>query len=541
VDTAKAFLPRQEESCGWISLHGLYLLMSFSISELSINKGAWRDILSAVALYQPRIKAKLRLESIKKKIFEKFESFFVEHSSVLAEKSNSDLMECTDWCEEARPLTTRCLSPGLRVSSDQRVPGSGSCSPQPPSTLHSPSLPSLGSPELVWPQGSPLTLARFTQLHREILAQAGSLGNDDLSLAIGDWRLDVVEENQLRLSVKSGYGASRKNSFLQPDFAAILRYSLVLGPDSVSLTINERSVHTGVISKILEKTEVEGSLSFLVQLISLRPCFGLFSPELVETVSQSLARDSVPDKLRNVFIDNKFIGTSSCGRTYAGTVRHQECHVLALDRVSDMCTKCQELSTLTINRSVLAQEQTGENVKDRGQKSVWQLATTSSDSCSFVCPQIQSFNTSLPHAFDGRAQASSIVSHRVEIANNLNVQVKLGEKIISKTFAEFQRSRQLGPLLDWVAGLRLCVGYPNSQLVEQAKYILDNQDRIGQDNKKLFKHLTVDEKFEFKMTSDEKSLTGSIRSVNCSGVAEASADICSNCRTLQEPMEFLSP
>ena len=84
------------------------------------------------------------------------------------------------------------------------------------------------------------------------------------------------------------------------------------------------------------------------------------------------------------------------------------------------------------------------------------------------------------------------------------------------------------------------MGYPNSLLVEQAKYILDNQDRIGQDNKKLFKHLTVDEVFEFKMTSDEQGLAGSIRSVNCSGVAEASADICSHCRTLQEPMEFLS-
>merc|ERR1719242_257492 len=103
-------------------------------------------------MYQPRIKAKLRLESIKTKIFEKFESFFVEHSSVLAEKSNIDLMECNEWSEgrsllttgEARPLTTRCPpSPPLRVSSDQRVPGSdsGPSSPQPPSTLHSPSLP----------------------------------------------------------------------------------------------------------------------------------------------------------------------------------------------------------------------------------------------------------------------------------------------------------------------------------------------------------------------------------------------------------------
>ena len=112
--------------------------------------------------------------------------------------------------------------------------------------------------------------------------------------------------------------------------------------------------------------------------------------------------------------------------------------------------------------------------------------------------------------------------------------------MISKTFPDFPKSRQLGPLLDWVAGLRLCVGYPNSQLVEQARFIMDNQDRIGQENKKLFKHLTVDESFDFKMIGEDKSLTGTIRSVSCTTVAETSADICSKCRTLQEPMEFLS-
>ena len=448
LDSARAFLPRGEAACGWISLHCLYLLMSFTISELNINKVAWRDILSAVALYQPKIQAKLRLQSIKTKLFEKFEVFFVEHSSVLAEKNSLGLMECEEWPQDqalssrelslsstelslpstelSLPVSHRCLELVARVSSDQRVPGSGPSSPQPPSTLHSPCLPAHASPEWTPAPSAghcPLTSARFTQLRKDILAQADSLGKEDNSLAIGDWRLDTVEEEQLKLSVRSGYGASRKNSFLHPDFAAILRYNLVLSPSSLSLSINERSVDSEVIATILAKTESEGSLSFLVQLISLRPCFGSFSPELVETVSQSIARDSVPDKFKSVFIDNKFIGTSSCGRTYAGTVRHQECRVLAVDRVSDTCSKCRGLASLPINRSLLAQEESQESVKDRGQKSVWELATTSKDSCSFVCPQVQSFNTSLPHAFDGRAQASTIVSHKVEIANNLNVQV----------------------------------------------------------------------------------------------------------------------
>ena len=233
-----------------------------------------------------------------------------------------------------------------------------------------------------------------------------------------------MEEHYLKLSVKSGYGASRKNSFLHPDFAAILRYCLVLTPSSAFLTINEKHVKSEVIKKILDRTEIEGTLSFLVQMISLRPCFGSFAPELVETVGQALTKEDVPDNLQHVFIDSNFIGSSSCGRTYAGTVRHHDCDVLAMDRVSDVCAHCRQLAGLTINRSLLSQEQGKEMVKEKGQKSVWQLATTSSDACNFVCPQVQSFNSSLPHAFDGRAQASTIVSHRVEISNDLDVQVR---------------------------------------------------------------------------------------------------------------------
>merc|ERR1719266_2451955 len=77
-----------------------------------------------------------------------------------------------------------------------------------------------------------------------------------------------------------------------------------------------------------------------------------------------------------------------------------------MDRVSDVCRKCQELSRLTINRSLLSQEE--EESSKSGQKSVWKLATTSSDCCCFICPQMQSFNTSLPHAFNGRAQSTCL-------------------------------------------------------------------------------------------------------------------------------------
>ena len=90
-----------------------------------------------------------------------------------------------------------------------------------------------------------------------------------------------------------------------------------------------------------------------------------------------------------------------------------------------------------------------------------------------------------------------------------------------------------------MAGLRLCVGYPNHQLVTQAQYILDNMDKVTQDTRKLFKHLTVDTKFDYKMSTGDQ-VSGSIRSARCLTVSEINSDICSQCRSLQEPMEFLS-
>ncbi len=56
---------------------------------------------------------------------------------------------------------------------------------------------------------------------------------------IGDWEL-VATEPCTHLTVRAGYGASRKLSFLHSDIAAILRYDLRILPDSCQLIINDR-------------------------------------------------------------------------------------------------------------------------------------------------------------------------------------------------------------------------------------------------------------------------------------------------------------
>ena len=144
------------------------------------------------------------------------------------------------------------------------------------------------------------------------------------------------------------------------------------------------------------------------------------------------------------------------------------------------------------------EEKAGSDGGKTGQRSVLQLATTSEDGCSFLCPQVQSFNfnTSLPHAFDGSSQATTIVNHRVEISNNLKGRVELSDRAVEQTFPEFQKDRQLVPLLDWVAGLRLCVGYPNMQLVKQATFIIKHMDRLKPELKKLLPKSVVKTDYE---------------------------------------------
>ena len=79
-------------------------------------------------------------------------------------------------------------------------------------------------------------------------------------------------EQGTRLRARPGYGASRKISFLCPDNAAILSYSLSLQPlGHVSLILNDSPVPGNIMAALLEQEQREGTLSFLYQLISLRP------------------------------------------------------------------------------------------------------------------------------------------------------------------------------------------------------------------------------------------------------------------------------
>ena len=115
---------------------------------------------------------------------------------------------------------------------------------------------------------------------------------------------------------------------------------------------------------------------------------------------------------------------------------------------------------------------------------------------------------------------------------------------------------QVGPLLDWVASLRLCIGYPDSLLVERARYLTLKKHLLPPETRKFFDYILVDEVFEWKkMNSSEKSpnLTekssnsaekssnsvGTLRTPSCRYVAGDFADICDQCRLLQEPLEFL--
>ena len=58
------------------------------------------------------------------------------------------------------------------------------------------------------------------------------------------------------------------------------------------------------------------------------------------------------------------------------------------------------------------------------QQSVWKVESSSLEGCTFLCPQLQSYNTSLPHQFMSTSQASSVVEHRVYIGSKLDLKVK---------------------------------------------------------------------------------------------------------------------
>jgi hypothetical protein len=80
--------------------------------------------------------------------------------------------------------------------------------------------------------------AGWLQDYLRIDASNAVLGGE-IGGTIGDWELMAVAPCT-ELSVRAGYGASRKISFLHPDIAAIPRYDLRIYSDSCQLLINDR-------------------------------------------------------------------------------------------------------------------------------------------------------------------------------------------------------------------------------------------------------------------------------------------------------------
>lgn len=100
--------------------------------------------------------------------------------------------------------------------------------------------------------------------------------------------------------------------------------------------------------------------------------------------------------------------------------------------------------------------------------------------------------------------------------------------------------------MDWVASLRICIGYPDALLVERARYLNLKKHLLPPETRKFFDYIVVDEVFEWKrMSSADKSSAsvstnvGTMRTPSCRFVAGDFADICEGCRLLQEPLEFL--
>ena len=88
--------------------------------------------------------------------------------------------------------------------------------------------------------------------------------------------------------------------------------------------------------------------------------------------------------------------------------------------------------------------------------------------------------------------------------------------------------------------MRMCVGYPDEILVTEAKYLMQNKPALPQEIKKFFQYICVDEEFSGKMNSNNYvALNGTMRATSCRYVASDHADICDQCRLLQEPLNFL--
>ena len=168
----------------------------------------------------------------------------------------------------------------------------------------------------------------------------------------------------------------------------------------------------------------------------------------------------------------------------------------------------------------------------------------------------------MPHQFVNTSQATTIVEHRCHISNNLDATISLnGKPIKGRTFSEFENDKQVGPLLDWVASLRFCIGYPDISLVENARYLQQKKIFLPPQIAKLLNFIKIDENFTTRrnypipssnqttnisseantaiIQKTQEEFIGTLRTPSCRYVAGDFSDICDQCRLLQEPLEFL--
>ncbi|XP_059090175.1 uncharacterized protein LOC131885977 [Tigriopus californicus] len=603
------FLNDGGDNFAYISIDGLLVLMNLDgdISRAGdYNRLIWKNLLEAIGMESPKLRVHIKMTEFKRDLIQTLLTKFINflENAKAIENRGEDFVEIVDLVTEAeeteeedeemaalikRPRLSsgssshsneggakrRRLSDSSGILAEDLEPGEaeyinkllqhsgiGAGASTAPRALgtRSPSSNSEMSDQGVGESpNEPLSARDYFTLKESTNANL-------TKNMIGDWHVVQCDEAIMRFVVEPGNGASRKMSFIHPDVSAILRYELTLKPSVVPhLLINHLSVSPKIIQKHVHDCVQKGILNLLYQILTLRPCFGSFAPEMVETVAKDPRK---PD----MFVDKTFIGSSQNGRTYAGTVRSRQCRVLAQSRVSDTCKECSSLKDLVINRSVLGENDSEEfqnlsktstaipsakalrkrttSLSTDGKshhKSVWKLEGTSPDAgCTFVCPQLQSYNTSLPHQFSGLKQASSIVEHRVHISHDLKATISLNGVPIAKSMPDFERNKQIAPLLEGVASFRLCVGYPDPELTHHARYLKANHEVLQPTIRKFFRHIEVDENFKGSMmvrgssgSEHNREFQGTIRTPSCRYLAGEHSDICDECRLLQEPIEFL--
>ena len=97
-------------------------------------------------------------------------------------------------------------------------------------------------------------------------------------------------------------------------------------------------------------------------------------------------------------------------------------------------------------------------------------------------------------------------------------------------------------LLESVAStMQMCVGYPDPNLPLEDKFLMQYKAVLPNEIKKFFNYIMVDEEFKGKMSSSSQNpdLKGTMRANSCRFLASDHADICDQCRLLQEPLNFL--